>query len=399
MSKYINVKLPKLGETMAEATVTSWLKRRGESVEVDEPLFEVSSDKVDSEILSAVAGVVEEILVEAGDTADAGTVVAVIKVEGESPLGEGDTGVEKNLVKSEAGWDHLPKLNVSKVPASPMLRKLMSQNLLEINDITPTGPGGRIVRADIMKVIDGKDNKSRVKEIPVNDVNDVNDANEVRVPLSKTRISIAEATVRSLQVSPHVYTSIEVDFENISKVKQEEGLPTVKLGYLPFIARAVVDALAAFPAINASINDNTLIMHKEVHLNIAVGLDSGVIIPVIKNAEDLGIRAIGKAVSAIKAAAAEGKARSSLGTFTITNMGVVGTAFTLPIINQPQVAILASDAITKKPVVIGDAIAIRRVGNLTLGWDHRAFDGLAAGQFLRLVKEILETRDWLVELR
>jgi 2-oxoglutarate dehydrogenase E2 component (dihydrolipoamide succinyltransferase) len=235
---------------------------------------------------------------------------------------------------------------------------------------------------------------------------------DTTVPLNKIRTITAEHMVRSLGVSAHVYVSTEVDYESIDRVrtahkaafKAEEG---VSLTYLPFVARALVDAIRDYPEVNATFGENELIVHNYVNLGIAVDLDfKGLMVPVIHDAQDRRLRALARDVADLAGRAKERKLTAddiTGGTVTITNVGSTGSAFLLPIINQPQVMILSTDGIKRRPVVVTDSsgaesIAIHSVGNLTLGWDHRAFDGAYAAQFLAKIKEILETRDWETEL-
>lgn len=506
-----DIELPALGESVTEGTITRWFKAVGEEVAEDEPLFEVSTDKVDSEVPSPVAGVVTEILVEEGDTVDVGTRVAVVASAGEAPaeaapppeaatpaepahepLPEplpGDTEAPRPDVLTPAaddpGHEPLPEPlpvapplespaallpeplpeaapasaptsaapEVAAAPAgappllSPVVRRLLEEAGVDPAEVRGTGIGGRITRSDAEEHLRGRaatpaapaaapapapaapaapapapvpapapapapavapsaPAAAAPTHAPTTGV-------DARVPLNKIRRITAEHMVRSLETSAHVYVSTEVDYEAIDRVraahkaafKEEEG---VSLTFLPFVARALVDALEDFPHVNASMGEeHELVVHGSVGLGIAVDLDhEGLIVPVVHEAQDRRLRALARDVADLAERARERKLTAddiTGGTVTITNVGSTGSAFLLPIINQPQVMILSTDGVKRRPVVVTDSagaesIAIHSVGNLTLGWDHRAFDGAYAAQFLARIKEILETRDWESEL-
>ena len=467
-----DIELPQLGESVTEGTITRWFKEIGEEVSEDEPLFEVSTDKVDSEVPSPTSGYLSEILVEEGDTVDVGTKVAVLS---DSAPGDGEGGAEDSsdaepeqadasaeevpADEDEAPAQEEPEEPPAEAPApaakaepkpepqekaepekkaepesdgagvllSPVVRRLLDDAGVDPSEVSGTGVGGRITRSDVEEHLRSADGSTaspvrpaaasssppppapRVKAAATAAV-----GSESSVTLNKIRKITAEHMVRSLETSAHAYVSTEVDFEAVDRVrrsvkdqfKDDEG---VSLTFLPFVARALVDALAEFPQVNASMGDdgNHLTVHGSVNLGIAVDLDhEGLIVPVVQEAQDQRLRALARNIADLA-----GRARSkgltaddiTGGTVTITNVGSTGNAFLLPIINQPQVMILATDGISRKPVVVtsddGDeSIAIHSVGNLTLGWDHRAFDGAYAAQFLARVKELIETRDWSGEL-
>ncbi|MEO9224638.1 MAG: dihydrolipoamide acetyltransferase family protein [Acidimicrobiales bacterium] len=459
-----DIEMPQLGETVTEGTITQWLKQVGDKVDADEPLFEVSTDKVDSEVPSTAAGYLTEILVPEGDTVDVGTKLAVVGDEpGENGAG-GDAGnadadgkaspamaepqperdevappapepvPEAEPAKPEKAASKAPKPKSGKL-LSPVVRRLIAEHGLDVDAIEGTGVGGRITRNDVQKLIDagGSDGRTASEpratsgrsapspaaaksselaaptparpEVPAGEGDEV-------VPFTNIRRRTAEHMVMSKGVSAHVYTAIEVDFEAVERVRTTAG-PTFKeeegfsLTYLPFITRAVVDAIREFPQVNASVGDNALVVHREINIGIAVDLRAtGLIVPVIHEADGKRTRGIAREISDLAARARSkqlGADDIQAGTFTITNPGPFGTLFTLPIINQPQVAVLSTDGVKRRPVVVAgrdgsEAIAIHSVGNLALTWDHRAFDGAYAAAFLGKVKELIETRDWQAEL-
>ena len=454
------ITLPQLGETVTEGTITKWFKQVGDTVAVDEPLFEVSTDKVDTEVPSPISGVLTEIRVAEGDTVAVGTVIAVVgdaatgaapaastpapaastpapapapgavpatstpAAVASTPAATSSTLASSNV--SEASQASAPSAPApaaasSSTVLSPVVRKLIAEHNLNVAAIAGTGPGGRITRDDVEKAIaSGSAVASAPAPASVTSAAPVRAAaprvvagprDEV-VALSKIRQATGAHMVASKAISPHVLSVVEVDYANVDatrlRVKEEfkahEGFG---LTYLPFIARAVVDALADFPHMNSSLGAEELIVHKYVDLGIAVDLDyQGLLIPVVRDAEGKRLRALSREINDL---ANRARARHlspdeiSGGTFTISNNGSAGSVLTMPVINQPQVAVLSTDAISKKPVVIevpgfGESIAIHPVGNLAMAWDHRAFDGAYAAGFLSRVKLILETRDWSSEV-
>ena len=452
------ITLPQLGETVTEGTITRWFKKVGEAVAADEPLFEVSTDKVDTEVPSPIAGVLTEIRVAEGDTVPVGTVIAVVGDSAGAPApapaapapaaaptpapapAPTPPPAPAPAAAPAPAPVAAPPAPVSPVPApasstegmvlSPVVRKLISENGLDASRINGTGPGGRITRDDVMAVLDGGAARPGAAPAPASAApaavpsvpsapapvaaapRAVAGARDEVVSLSKIRQATGAHMLMSKGASPHAFSVVEVDFANVDATrsrtkdgfKSDEGF---SLTYLPFIARAVVDALREFPHLNASLGANELIVHKYIDLGIAVDLDyQGLIVPVIRDAEEKRLRGIARDINDLATRARSRRLSPdeiSGGTFTITNNGSAGSVLTMPIINQPQVAILSTDAIVKKPVVVsipggGDSIAIHPVGNLAMAWDHRAFDGAYAAGFLVKVKEILETRDWSSEV-
>jgi len=444
------ITLPQLGETVTEGTITKWFKKVGDSVALDEPLFEVSTDKVDTEVPSPISGVLTEIRVAEGDTVPVGTVIAVVGDASSAPapapaaapaaaasaavVTSTPAPVASTPAPAAAPAPAAPAATPTPVPTatsdssststvlSPVVRKLISENNLNAAAITGTGPGGRITRDDVLAAISRGGATSApapVASAPAASAPQraaapraVAGARDEVVALSKIRQATGAHMVASKAISPHVLSVVEVDYANVDvtrlRVKEEfKAQEGFSLTYLPFIARAVVDALADFPHMNSSLGDNELIVHRFVDLGIAVDLDyQGLLVPVVRDAEGKRLRALSREINDL---ATRTRSRHlspdeiSGGTFTISNNGSAGSVLTMPIINQPQVAILSTDAITKKPVVIevpgfSESIAIHPVGNLAMAWDHRAFDGAYAAGFLSRVKLILETRDWSSEV-
>jgi 2-oxoglutarate dehydrogenase E2 component (dihydrolipoamide succinyltransferase) len=520
------ITMPQLGESVTEGTITKWFKQVGEHVSEDEPLFEVSTDKVDSEVPSPSTGYVTEIRVPEGETVDVGTVLVIL---GDAPGGDGGapaaeappapaaeappaaaaeappaTAVPAPPAAAAAdaptappaaeGWPPptaaapppppapeaapapppppAPEAAPPVPPAdgsgnglllSPLVRRLIAENDLDPSTIRGTGIGGRITRENVLDAIDAKAaGAAQPAPAPAGPPSPpappaqaapaaatpapaapappaaapaapaapappapaapappapapaaASPGEHERVEkLNNIRLRTGEHMVASRATSPHVITAIDVDYEAVERArkpirdqfKAEEGF---SLTYLPFVSRAVVDALAEYPHMNATVGNGELIVHQYVNLSIAVDLDfQGLLAPVVAGAEGKRLRAIAREIHDLAT-----RARSkrlvpddlSGGTFTISNSGAYGTLLVAPIINQPQVAILSTDGVKRRPVVIelpdgSESIAIHSVGNLTLSWDHRAFDGAYAAAFLQTVKEILETRDWSAEL-
>jgi 2-oxoglutarate dehydrogenase E2 component (dihydrolipoamide succinyltransferase) len=447
------VKLPQLGETVTEGTITKWFKKVGDAVAADEPLFEVSTDKVDTEVPSPVSGVLTEVRAKEGDTVPVGAVIAVVGDAGAAPAPAPAAAPTPEPAAAPApapapapAAEPAPAPTVVVASAasagdapllSPVVRRLISENNLDVAKIAGTGPGGRITREDVLALIDAQAGKQApaaapapaavpapaaapapapaaakpaavAKAAPAADSNE----REKRIKLSKIRKLTGEHMIMSKAVSPHTFSVVEVDYANVdvvrSRVKNEwkktEGF---SLTYLPFISRAVVDALVEFPHLNASLDGNELVVHQYVDLGIAVDLDyQGLLVPVVRDAESKRLRALAREISDLGARAKARKLSPDEiqgGTFTLSNNGSAGSVLTMAVINQPQVGIISTDAIVRKPVVVnlpdgGESIAIHPVGKLAMSWDHRAFDGAYAAGFLSRAKEILETRDWSAEL-
>ena len=435
-----DVVLPQLGETVTEGTIIRWMKRVGDEVRRDEPLFEISTDKVDSEVPSPAAGVLTEVVVPEGATVEVGTLLAVISDSAAAPAA---AAPEPAPAAVPAPPPAAPAPAAAPPPApepatpdmtpehaeersqprllSPVVRRLVNEHGLDVSTIEGSGVGGRITRADVERII--RERQSAPAQTPGSPSAAARPAapaperapdagGPLIVPLSSIRKTIGRHMVASKATSPHVLTAVEVDFEGVERVRRtaragwraQEGF---SLTYLPFIARATCDAIADFPQINASIDGTNLVVHRSVHLAVAVDLDfQGLLAPVVRDAETKRLRAIAREVVDLAARARRKElsaAEVTGGTFTITNPGQYGTLMQFPIINQPQVAILSTDGIRRRPVVVTDelgdeAIAIHSVGVLALAWDHRAFDGAYVAAFMDRLRDIIQTRDWEAEI-
>ncbi len=519
--------MPQLGETVTEGTITRWLKQVGDQVAEDEVLFEVSTDKVDSEVPSPAAGVLTEILVQEGETVDVGTRLAVIgdaaaaatngggaapaaaapapekapepaaaepaaappdatpPAEAPEPTAAAEepaasdaapTAPPQEPAASDAAPTAAPQQPAAEeaaqpaatsgvatasaaapaVPAgeskvlSPVVRRLMAEHDLDPNQITGTGAGGRITRSDVLGVIDRQAAGAAAAPAPAAPqaapapprpapaapaaaapaaappaaapgappspapavaAAPTGEHDEI-VPFTNIRRRTAEHMVRSKHTSAHTMVAVEVDYSGVEKVRSAEKArfretEGFSLTYLPFITRAAVDVIERFPHVNSSVGDDVLIVHHDVNIGIAVDLDfEGLLVPVIHGADSKRLRALAREISTLASKARNRRLTMddiSGGTFTITNAGPFGTLMTVPVINQPQVAILSTDGVKKRPVAVelpdgSDGIAVHPVGNLVLSWDHRAFDGAYAAAFLAAIKDIVETRDWAPEL-
>jgi len=364
----MDVVMPQLGETVKEGTVTAWRKNAGERVEKDEPLFEVNTDKVDMDVPSPATGVVSAILVPEGATVRVGEKLAVIAVEGEAAA-----------PAPAPVRDAEPRL-------SPVVRKLLAEHVVDAAEIQGTGAGGRITRDDVLAHVAKRGAPQRKV-----------------VPFNRIRKVTAERMALSWRTIPHVLQAVEVDFLPVEEArlaaadawKAKEGF---SLTPLPFVAHAVCAAIREFPNVNASVEGDGLVLHDAVHLGIAVDLRvDGLIVPVVKDAGNLGVAELARRMRALAEKAREKRLAAdevSGATYTISNSGKFGTLLTAPIIDPPQVAILSLDGVTKRPAVVGDALAVRPIGVLAQSFDHRAFDGAYSASFLKRVKEILEGRDW-----
>lgn len=367
------IAMPQLGESVSEGTVVRWLKRIGDAIAVDEPLFEVATDKVNTEIPSLVAGVLREILVPEGSTVAVGTDLARIEAANGAP-------VRAAAPTSNGSRAHL---------RSPVVRRLAREHALDLTHLSGTGPGGRITRGDVLARI-----AASSKTAPATP--------------SSLRARIAANVAGSKRITADVFSVMEADMERVAAVREAHRdaakARDTRMTYLAFIARATIDALRAFPAVNASIDAATsnLIHHDAVHLGIAVDLDEqGLVVPVIRNADGLNVTGIARAIGTLATAARAGTLAPgdlSGSTFTITNNGAYGTLMTAPIINQPNVAILSTDAVEERVVPFQGMIAIRRRMYLCMTWDHRAFDGSTAAKFLGRIKRELEERDWEAQI-
>src|ERR1700747_2987632 len=476
----VDVVMPQMGESIFEGTITKWLKKPGDKVERDEPLFEISTDKVDAEIPSPTAGVLKEIKVKEGQTVPINTVVATIDGAGAAAAAPAQTApapaAKTEAAKPAAAPAPAPRPGPVAVPApqaaptvsapasaparegarihsSPLVRRMAKEHGIDLGGVPGTGAGGRITKEDIEAAIAGGSGggipspfaepaarpsgtaaysetpapaPSRPAAMPPPPVAPAPLAGpggtaahgtqyvpalqlgvprerlyfgnyEVQ-PLSVMRMRIAEHMVASKHVSPHVYSVDEIDMSKVaalrgkSKAEFEQRYET-KLTFMPFFVKAAVSGLRAFPTLNASLDGTNVVLHKEINVGIAVALDWGLIVPVVKNADEKNILGIQRTMNDLAERARSKKLRPEEvqeGTFSITNPGVFGGLFGLPVISQPNVGILGLGAIEKRPVVINDAIAVRSMCYVTLSYDHRVVDGAIAHQFLHRVKDTLE---------
>ncbi len=438
----VDVIMPQMGESIFEGTITKWLKKPGDKIERDEPLFEISTDKVDAEIPSPAAGVLKEIKVNEGQTVPIQTVVGIIDAAGAtaaasapppakpapaSPKAEASKPVvaaPQQVAPKPAPAPPAPAPaartapsggNGDKIRSSPLVRRIAREHSIDLSQVPGTGAGGRVSKRDILAAVEGGAAQaapaaragapasaappapSALGEAGVAREKMYFGHYEVQ-PMSVMRQRIAEHMLLSKRTSPHVYSVEEADVSKVAslraknkeKFEQEAG---TKLTYTPFFIRAAVEALRAYPTVNASVDGTNVVLHRECNIGIAVALDWGLIVPVVKNAEEKNFLGLARAVNdlAERARAKKLKPEEVMeSTFSITNPGVFGGLFGLPVINQPNVAILGLGAIEKRPVVIDDAIAIRSMVYLTLSYDHRIVDGAVAHQFMAHVKHTLE---------
>jgi 2-oxoglutarate dehydrogenase E2 component (dihydrolipoamide succinyltransferase) len=416
--------MPKLGESVTEGTIGTWFKAVGDAVALDDVLFDVSTDKVDSEIPSPYDGTMLAILVAEGETVPVGTVLARIGAAGSQVVdsaGNGNGSRPAGAVSPAAAVAATATAPVTRDAGggrllSPLVRRLAAESGIDVTTIPGTGVGGRIRREDIADAIAAAKTKTAAPAAPpaaapaaARAPKAGKDGRDEEVPLSRMRLILADTLKASQTQAASVWTSVEVDFDNIERVRTEYKTRFKKetgasLSYLPFISRAVCDALRQFPTVNSSIDleSKTMTLHPYVNLGVAVDLDEqGLVVPVVKDADALNIRGIASQI-ATKAAAARAKELSNKemqgSTFTITNPGPFSSYASSPIINQPNVAILCTDGVKRRPVAIGDAIAIHAVGIIGMVYDHRAFDGSTASKFLLHIRDSLEQRDWSAEL-
>ncbi len=423
----IDVVMPQMGESIAEGTVVRWIKKPGEKVERDEPLLEISTDKVDAEIPSPASGTLSEVLVNEGQTVAVNSVVARIAGTGEAAAPSPKPAAEPPRAAAPlppkpapaptpppaqraAGGERpqapqQPQKVTSleerrRTKSSPLVRKIAAENNVDISQIQGSGVSGRVTKNDILAAIGGAPATAPAPAPAAK--HEFKEGEAIRLePLSVMSKKIAQHMVMSKQTSAHVTTVFEVDFTNVEKLrrhyKDSYAQRGVKLTYMPFIIQAVVAGLRDWPIINASMDENNIIYHRDYNIGIAVALDWGLIVPVVKNADEKNILGLAKAANDLGERARTKRLSPDEvqgGTFTITNPGVFGGLFGTPIINQPQVAILGVGGVKKRPVVIesdeGDSIAIRSMCILTLTFDHRLIDGAVADQFMAKVKSVLE---------
>jgi pyruvate dehydrogenase E2 component (dihydrolipoamide acetyltransferase) len=417
--------MPQMGESIVEGTITKWLKKPGDRIQRDEPLFEISTDKVDAEIPAPASGVLQEIKVTEGTTVGVNTVVGTIAVDGEpaavppkaasptpAPQTKEDKKEEKKPVTPSTIAASAPPAQESaedeEARSSPLVRKIAREHGVSLSQITGTGLGGRITKQDIMAFIERPaspapqtpaapaPSRPATAPTPAAYPGDL-------VPLTNMRKIIAQRMIESRRTSAHVHCMYEVDFTRIVTLRAKhknafEQRHGVRLTFMPFFVRAAIIAVQQWPIINASMEGDSIRYHRQINVGIAVALDWGLIVPVLKNAGDLNFLGLQRGITDLGERARSKKLKPEDvegSTFTVTNPGQFGAVFGLPIINQPNSAIMGVGGITKQPLVItdkegNDSIAIRSVVHLTLGYDHRLIDGAVADQFMALVKKSLE---------
>jgi pyruvate dehydrogenase E2 component (dihydrolipoamide acetyltransferase) len=403
----INVLMPQMGESITEGTIVRWVKKVGDRVDRDEPLFEISTDKVDAEIPSPAAGILTEIRAKEGETVAVNHVVAVIgdaaAVAATAPAPAPPAAAPaqaKAATPAPAPAPRAPESpsaeDLRRQKSSPVVRKIAAEHGVDIAEIEGSGAGGRVTKQDILGYMETKPPAEAVPAAPPVP----RMARDEVVPMTLMRRKIAEHMIASRRTSAHVHSVFEVDFSRVAKLrdakKAEYERAGAKLTYLPFIVKAVVDGLRAVPVVNTSIDGTNVIYHKDINIGIAVALDWGLIVPVVKQADELSVLGLSRAMQDLADRARSKHLKPEEvqgGTFTITNPGVFGALLGMAVISQPQVAILGIGAIEKRVVVVDDAIAIRPMAYLTLGYDHRLIDGAVADQFMSVVKKQIETFD------
>jgi 2-oxoglutarate dehydrogenase E2 component (dihydrolipoamide succinyltransferase) len=396
------VVMPQMGESIAEGTIVRWIKKIGDAVERDEPLFEISTDKVDAEVPSPVAGVLTEIRVHEGETVPVNSVVATIGSSSETadevedppapPSAETRT-TQAPGVTAQQSEPREGLLERASTPAStsdeprtrrhsPLVRRLAREANLNLEEIVGSGAKGRVTKDDVLKHLE----RPR-SPIPGSDTR----------PMSVMRRKIAEHMVLSQRTAAHVHSVFHVDFSSIARIRREKKAEYTRMGarltYTAFVAKVAAGVIRRHPVINASLDGSNIIYKKDINIGVAVALDEGLIVPVIKHADDRSLLDLCRAIADLgdRAKAKQLKPEEVLGgTFTITNPGQFGAQFGMPIVNQPQVAILGMGTVEKRPVVVDDAVVVRTMAYLTLGFDHRLIDGAVADQFMSDVKHGLE---------
>ena len=421
-----DVIMPQMGESIFEGTITKWLKKPGDKVQRDEPLFEISTDKVDAEIPAPAWGVLQEIKVAEGNTVQVNTIVGTISADGESaaPAKASATSAQapapsqkKEAPKPEAPVAPPPHVEThdEDVRSSPLVRKIARENNVDLSQVTGTGLGGRITKQDITAFLEKAPTAAAPAPAPSATVSRPSPVATPAaipgelVPMSQMRKIIAQRMIESRRTSAHVHCMFEVDLTRIVNLRNQlkksfEERNGARLTFMPFFVRAAIIALQQFPIVNASSESESIRYHRHVNAGIAVALDWGLIVPVLKNADELNFLGLQRGITDLGERARSKKLMPQDvegSTFTITNPGQFGAVFGLPIINQPNSAIMGVGGITKQPMVItdkegNDSIAIRSVVHLTLGYDHRLIDGAVADQFMALVKKSLE--NWSEEV-
>jgi len=433
--------MPQMGESIFEGTITKWLKKPGDKVQRDEPLFEISTDKVDAEIPAPASGVLQDIKVAEGSTVQVNTVVGTIAADGEAampaakpaPVAQTAPAPEKSEKKEAPAAAKTPpapeRREVIQFPheeedharSSPLVRKIARENNVNLSQVTGSGLGGRITKQDIMAFLESQPSATAAASTASTVPAIASPAPSAKpapppaaipgdlVPMTQMRKIIAQRMIESRRTSAHVHAMFEVDITRIVQLRNKtksafEQRHAARLTFMPFFVRAVIIALQQFPIVNASIENENVRYHRHVNVGIAVALEWGLIVPVLKNADELNFLGLQRGITDLGERARSKKLKPEEvegSTFTVTNPGQFGAVFGLPIINQPNSAILGVGGIAKAPIVItddqgNDSIAIRSLVHLTLGYDHRLIDGAVADQFMALVKKTLE--NWSEEV-
>ena len=428
----IDIVMPQMGESIVEGTITKWLKKPGDKIRRDEPLFEISTDKVDAEIPAPASGTLQDIKVSEGATVQVNTVVGTIAADGEATTASPGKSTAQAQPEPPEKKKEAPARQETREPveketvaddedghtrSSPLVRKMAREHSIELSQVPGTGLGGRITKQDVLAFIEGQDQKASPSDASTTSVS-ANAPPAARntasipgdlVPLTQMRKIIAQRMIESRRTSAHVHCMFEVDITPIVHLRNKtksafEKRNGVRLTFMPFFVRAAIIALQQFPIVNSSMEGEGIRYHRNVNVGIAVALDWGLIVPVLKNAGDLNFLGLQRGISDLGERARSKKLKPEDvegSTFTVTNPGQFGAVFGLPIINQPNSAIMGVGGIAKAPVVVtdkegNDSIAIRSLVHLTLGYDHRVIDGAVADQFMALVKKTLE--NWAEEV-
>ena len=447
-----SIQMPQLGETIVEGTILKWLKQEGEQIEIDEPLFELSTDKVDTEVPSPVSGTVTKILVAEGTTVAVGTALAEVDsgdgarrpgtadASGAAAAADYSAAAQEPVAADAVGAAAPGSASAATPPASPrpvarrsggsprcriggrgrrsslrLVRKLAEEHQLDLSQISGSGTGGRITKKDVMDAVAAGGTAAPAASAPAAAAAPalrsvpgpvVAGGGEEIVPMSHIRKAIASHMVGSLQTTARAWNMVEVNMEHVVRTRQRvkdafaarEGF---SLTYTPFVTRAVTEALLTYPMVNSELRGEDIVVRHFVNMGIAVSYDEGLIVPVVKGADTMNLVGVARSINDLATRARSKKLKPDEvqgATFSITNPGPFGSIMSVPIINTPNTAILAFDAIEKRPVVIDDAIAIRHMVYISMSWDHRVIDGALASQFLARVKENLETWDWAEDL-
>ncbi|MFI3377128.1 dihydrolipoamide acetyltransferase family protein [Mammaliicoccus sciuri] len=415
----MDVKMPKLGESVHEGTIEQWLVKPGDTIEEYDALCEVITDKVTAEVPSTFNGTIKEIVVEAGETVDVGTVICTMEVEGETSEDnnnsadeqtEADVTKEDQSAKAETPVSNKPQEGpMNNGQYSPVVFKLASENNIDLNKVKGTGNLGRVTKKDILNAIENgvptEDASSKQVDAPTQEIAENTVQPETSslpgdsIPVNGVRRAIANKMLQSVHEIPHAWMMVEVDATDLVKTrqhhkssfKQNEGY---NLTFFAFFVKAVAEGLKKYPMLNSTWAGDEIKIHKDINISIAVASEDKLYVPVIKNADDKSIKGIAREINDLATRGRKHKLTSQDmqgGTFTVNNTGSFGSVSSMGIINHPQAAILQVESIVKRPIVVNDMIGIRDMVNLSLSIDHRILDGLMAGEFLKYVKERLQS--------